>query len=201
MRSPSRYRTEDGRVCIDVRLRSARQLFDLRDPAPFRERDLDPSAAEHLMTCLREIPRRTPVRITLFIAEESEPRLDESLLVDAIRAHFRHERDLVDGDIGLNFRHGRHLAAIGIVILTVFLMLSKLSGRLLDGTGYFHEIVKEGLVITGWVAMWRPAEVLLYDWWPLYENRRWIDKLLATEITIRTTFASIAPSVPTANAS
>ena len=28
-------------------------------------------------------------------------------------------------------------------------------------------VLGEGLVIGGWVAMWRPIEILLYDWWPL----------------------------------
>ena len=41
---PSRYRIEGDQICIDIRLRSARQLFDGRDPAPFRERDLDQNA-------------------------------------------------------------------------------------------------------------------------------------------------------------
>jgi len=31
----------------------------------------------------------------------------------------------------------------------------------------FGEIVAEGLLILGWVAMWRPMETLLYDWWPV----------------------------------
>jgi hypothetical protein len=40
------YRVEDGKVCIDIRVRTARQLFDLRDPAPFRERDWDQGAVD-----------------------------------------------------------------------------------------------------------------------------------------------------------
>jgi len=29
-----------------------------------------------------------------------------------------------------------------------------------------------GLEIFGWVALWRPAELLLYDWAPAYRRRR-----------------------------
>ena len=35
---------------------------------------------------------------------------------------------------------------------------------------------RESLTIAGWVAMWRPMQIFLYDWWPLrhlgkiYEN-------------------------------
>ncbi len=42
--------------------------------------------------------------------------------------------------------------------------------------------------------MWRPAEALLYDWWPLHEERRWIEKMLATEVVVeKATSAVVAP--------
>ncbi len=28
-------------------------------------------------------------------------------------------------------------------------------------------VIREGLLIGGWVAMWRPLEVCQYDWWPI----------------------------------
>jgi len=30
-----------------------------------------------------------------------------------------------------------------------------------------YDFLKEGFTIAGWVAMWRPMEVYLYDWWPI----------------------------------
>jgi hypothetical protein len=36
--------------------------------------------------------------------------------------------------------------------------------------GAVLEILDEGLLIIGWVAMWRPLEIFLYEWVPL--NRR-----------------------------
>jgi len=39
--------------------KSARQLFDMRDPSPFRERDLDDDAVEYLLlSSAREIGHR-----------------------------------------------------------------------------------------------------------------------------------------------
>ena len=43
----TRYRVEGGRSCIDPNVRQSRQLFDTRDPAPFRERDLDADVVEY----------------------------------------------------------------------------------------------------------------------------------------------------------
>jgi hypothetical protein len=33
-------------------------------------------------------------------------------------------------------------------------------------------IIRESLLIGGWVAMWRPMEILLYDWWPIRAEAR-----------------------------
>ena len=33
-------------------------------------------------------------------------------------------------------------------------------------TDRLWSLLRESLVIGGWVAMWRPLEIYLYDWWP-----------------------------------
>ena len=33
--------------------------------------------------------------------------------------------------------------------------------------------------------MWRPLEVLLYDWWPLIDERRQVRRILAAPVSIR----------------
>jgi hypothetical protein len=40
----------------------------------------------------------------------------------------------------------------------------------------------EGLSILGWVAMWRPVEIFLYDWWPEIGKRRLFDRLASMPI-------------------
>lgn len=32
-------------------------------------------------------------------------------------------------------------------------------------------MLKEGFTIAGWVAMWRPMQIFLYEWWPLLRRR------------------------------
>jgi len=33
-------------------------------------------------------------------------------------------------------------------------------------------MVRQGLTIIGWVAMWRPLEIYLYRWWPVRRLER-----------------------------
>jgi len=36
--------------------------------------------------------------------------------------------------------------------------------------------------VFGWVANWRPAEILFYDWWPVRRSRNLYRRLAAAEV-------------------
>lgn len=46
------------------------------------------------------------------------------------------------------------------------------------------QITREGLIIVGWVAMWRPLEVFLYNWWPIRAEARLFERLSAMPVRI-----------------
>jgi hypothetical protein len=46
-------------------------------------------------------------------------------------------------------------------------------------TSHIGEILRESLPIGGWVSMWRPPEVFLYDWWAIRNEIRLSDRLAA----------------------
>lgn len=183
MTTRTRYRVEEGRSCIDLKVRHSRQLFDTRDPAPFRERDLDADAVEYLLAAAQEIPRKRPLAVVVMISEEPEPRLAPDVIVEAVRGHFIYEGEQVERRLREHVRRGQMILGVGLTVLVVFLTLAELTLSL--PTGHLREILREGLVITGWVAMWRPLEVLLYDWWPLIDERRQVRRILAAPVSIR----------------
>ena len=45
------------------------------------------------------------------------------------------------------------------------------------GEGQWPTLLRESLLIGGWVAMWKPLEIFLYDWWPILGERRIQDRL------------------------
>jgi hypothetical protein len=49
----------------------------------------------------------------------------------------------------------------------------------------FAAVLRESLFVGGWVAMWRPIEVFLYDWWPLLADARRFDRLAAMPVEFR----------------
>ena len=52
----NRYKREKANVIIEIGVKNSRQLFNERDPAPFRERDLDPQFVIYLVSAVEEFP-------------------------------------------------------------------------------------------------------------------------------------------------
>ena len=46
-------------------------------------------------------------------------------------------------------------------------------------------ILDEGLIILAWLALWRPAESLVYGWVPLLRERRLYERLAAMRVSVR----------------
>jgi hypothetical protein len=40
-------------------------------------------------------------------------------------------------------------------------------------------------MILGWVAMWRPLQIVLYDWWPIRHRALVFDKLAKMPVEVR----------------
>jgi hypothetical protein len=81
------------------------------------------------------------------------------------------------------FRRGRISLAIGLAFLASSIAIGDALASYFQGTGW-GEILRESLLIGGWVAMWRPLEVFLYDWWPIREKARLFDRLSAMPVKI-----------------
>jgi hypothetical protein len=152
----SRYRIEAGQPILDVRVATLEQLFDNRDPAPFRDRDLDPELVEYLLDGARDLTGVSPLRIAVWL---ESPASDD--VPQAVRAHFQHELGRSDRRRREQVRAAWIGLAIAAVVVVVLTALGELVERLVAGT--LGTGLREALVISGWVLMWRPLEVLVYD--------------------------------------
>jgi hypothetical protein len=72
---------------------------------------------------------------------------------------------------------------IGVVFLSVAVIVAGLVERALGERG-ISPLIRESMVIGGWVAMWRPLEIFLYDWWPIRAERKLFDRLSVMPVSI-----------------
>jgi hypothetical protein len=175
-----------GCVLIELHLSELQQLFNSLDPTPFRKRDLDPKAEEFVADWAREVDVDVPLGLTIHV--DGAPPAGEQIATvrDAVREYFAARAATTRAHLRLLFRRGRVSLVIGLVFLAVSVLSGDLVANLLEGSR-FADVARESLLIGGWVAMWRPLEVFLYDWWPVRAEARLYDRLSAMTVRIVST--------------
>lgn len=166
---------------IELRLRELSQLFNSLDPSPFHDRDIDADAEEFILSWAREAPQAAEFELVLHL--ETRPADEKAAALEgAVQHYFAARAEMKRREFRALLRRGRTSLIVGLVFLFACLGTSELIATQTPGT--FMSILKEGLTIGGWVAMWRPLEIYLYDWWPLRDEYRMLDCLSRMRVRI-----------------
>ncbi|MFZ3230991.1 MAG: hypothetical protein WA160_12355 [Pseudobdellovibrio sp.] len=182
-----RYKHIEGKRWIEVRIKNPLQLFDARDPAPFRERDLDDHFVEYIMASANEFSTNTALKIVIYIEETETAELPRDSIREAIHSYLSYRIDLQRSELKTFMKRAQLFLLIGIFIL--ILCLSVAQSLVIPIPPGPIGILRDGIVIFGWVSIWKPIELILFDWYPLFEKLRFYKKILGTEIDIK--FASV----------
>ena len=106
-----------------------------------------------------------------------------SILRDAIREFFGQREVVARRTLRELFRRGRISLAIALAFLATFILVGDwVAGVFAES--HLVQVFREGLLIGGWVAMWRPIEVFLYDWWPIRAEARLFSRLSSMPVRI-----------------
>jgi hypothetical protein len=105
------------------------------------------------------------------------------LVVKAIHNYFTYRARLNHLEFKRLMRQGRTSLMVGFAFLGLCLFITEI--LLPKRSGILPDFVQQGLTIAGWVAMWRPMEIYLYDWWPLRLRGRIFAKLSKMPVEIR----------------
>src|SRR5215471_6971801 len=169
---------------IEVHIGELKQLFDAIDPSPFRDRDLDPKAEEFIVGWAKDLPRDASLALVVDLDREAGLSDEAAVLRDAIHEFFRHRAKTFRRRLRELFRVGRTSLVIGLIALAGAIALGDFLATWMRGSR-IGEIARESLTIGGWVSVWRPLEVFLYDWWPIRNEARLSDRLAAMPVRIR----------------
>ncbi len=177
------YRTENGSILIEMRLRTVMQIFNSLDPAPFHEKDLDPDAEEYIAGIVQDFPIAKPMKILIHLpCKESECEEAKTLQL-AIRHHFGYLEASAARELRLKFRQGRVSLLIGIGFLLAMGVLSVLIAPF-TSNGYVAWLAG-GLLIVAWVAMWEPINTVLSLWWPIRRKQQIFEKISRMPVEVR----------------
>jgi hypothetical protein len=157
---------------IEVHVGELNQLFNAMDPAPFRERDLDPNAEAFIVESVKELHHdQRPLALVVYVDREAITADDAAVVKDAVHQYFAARARATRLQLRELFKNGRISLVIGLACVAITVLAGDLISTRFEGWR-FAGVVSESLLIGGWVAMWKPLEVFLYDWWPIRAETR-----------------------------
>jgi hypothetical protein len=169
---------------IELSVKEVAQLFETLDPYPFHERDLDKDAEEYIVGWARELPRDSAFKIVVHLPAAEVQSRAAGGIEDGMKRFFAYRADAVGRDLRELFRVGRLSLFIGIVVLIACVTAAQFVD-VVFGEGPLTVIMRESLIILGWVANWRPLEIFLYEWWPIARRRKLYRRLAVATIELR----------------
>ena len=183
MSTPAQYGLPSRCQLIEVHVGDLKQLFHSLDPTPFRERDLDPRAEEFIAGWARELDADKPIALIVHVDQQMPATEQVHTLHDAVRDYFGERAGETRRRLRHLFRVGRTSLLIGVIFLAASILTGDLIASMLEETR-FAGVARESLLIGGWVAMWKPLEIFLYDWWPIRAEARLMDRLSAMAVRV-----------------
>lgn len=167
---------------LALRVQEVDQLFNSLDPTPFLNKDIDPEAENFIESWAAEFPAGSNFHITVHVEQWPSDNDPNKLVSAAIHNHFAYQAVRTRKKLHRLLRQGRMSMLIGIVFVTLCLLAAEAIGSFGDNASI--GIARESLTIIGWVAMWRPLQIFLYDWWPIRRQIRLYQKLGSAQVKV-----------------
>ena len=117
------------------------------------------------------------------------------MIRDAVHAHFARRAQVLRGELRRLLRRGLISLLIGLTVLVTFFIIGQ-AIRQIMGETHWAALLRESLLIGGWVAMWKPLEIFLYDWWPIVGNRKLNERLAKIDVRVVHPGSKPAPHRP-----
>lgn len=168
---------------LEIRLSTLLQLFNSLDPSPFHEKDLDRDAEEYIVGWANEFPPQAAFELVIRLPADQLDFAERSDIGKAIHNYFAYRAEETRRRVRFQLRQGRMALAIGLAFLFACMTLREFVGLVVPND-VPSRILHEGLLILGWVAMWRPLEIFLYDWWPVRHYALLYDRLAAMPVKL-----------------
>lgn len=180
MKTNNWYPLENNKFTIEINADSLEQLFDKRDPNPYRRKDLDDDVVEYIVSSALEIGRKKLGKLRVVTSDNIDNDIVNTMTI-AIKDFFLYRSEITIKKVSSTLSVGFKTLLIGLAFLSFSIFVSASLGSLVpdDFLGHF---IEEGLLLIGWVSMWKPVNIFLYEWWPLIDTKNLFLKLTEIEI-------------------
>lgn len=170
---------------LTVQLADVQELFAPPDCDPFDEQARFDSGLDRLIDDLKPTALLRQVRTTIVLpADQIEAGL-EGKVHGALERYCQHKIRQNQRELSSLRWKGLKALQNGLVFLALCLLLSTAAESAEFLPEFLRRFLGEGVLIVGWVSLWHPVEVLLYEWWPPSRENQLYNRLRQMAIVIK----------------
>jgi hypothetical protein len=169
---------------ITLQLSNIKHLFKEPEFDPFICEDNVSSGIDQIISEIKPQSLKPKVRTTILLpANQISENLEQSV-TQAVQRYCRAKIEQITSDLSLLRGRGIRALQRGLVFLAVCLLLSTLFDGLESVPGLLRRLLSEGFLIAGWVSLWYPIELLLYEWGPYWREKQIYRRIEQMELEI-----------------
>lgn len=131
-----------------------------------RKRSISPDAEEFIVEEAEVLPRKGIINIKIHLAL-SEKKYQEEI-APAIHSHFCYRKVQSKKRLKANLQYGWRMLLFALLLLALVFSVTEIAFMFSENKLVTY--IRESFIILGWVALWRPLELLLYEWYPIKTN-------------------------------
>lgn len=168
-------------VEINVDVKNIEDLFKNNESIASIEERLGKAIEDYLFKSIKCYPLGQRVRL-LIIIKENQKLFKEQDIAEIIHSHFCYKVKETEIFLKQQFRQW----SINFIIGILFLVLCLIVSEILEKFSYIGiiKIIKESLLIIGWVALWEPVTFILFGWRIIKKDKLYYKKLCDIPIEV-----------------
>ena len=146
------------------------------------KKSLTTDAEDYIVDTVQDFPTKTKFMIHLYLPPPLVASDEAKKIIPAIHNHFRYRMLVTERKYRLKVRFGWFSLLVGLSFLAIALIASQLVAAM--NMYIIAQLLSYSLLIIGWVAMWQPITVFLYQLWPIIRLKRIYEKIRTIEIEV-----------------
>ncbi len=163
---------------IELRTDDVEGLFHPFDPSPLSERTLASAADEFVVGRVSDLPEDAELSLRILLpASEASCCAD---VQEAFRAHYAASAARQRRALRRHFRDAGFMLLKGVIFAVILITIAKLIASISDSL--VLDKIASGLSLIVWVSLWRPVDMLIYEWRPIKNEVLFRDRLAGINV-------------------
>jgi len=169
----------NNRNVVEVQARSIDDLFSRFDPAALSGRSISPDVDSYIVGQLIKFTDESAV--SLHINLPADEASYGHIVQQAFRHHYALSSARCRAELKQHFRDAGFMLLKGVIFALVLIGIAHVVAEIAERV-YINKIVA-GLSLIVWVSLWKPIDMLIYEWIPIMDKVKLHDRLDGCEVT------------------